>query len=174
MDSLPEAFIAHVSQGRVRLKVPAKKHDANYFSQLKEYLAPLPGVEKVEVNPLTGSVLVLHRLELKSLEDLNSMAAYSEMTGLFKVAVPTANSVPVAQSLADGLAGLNENVKGLSGGMVDIPTLAFVALLTVAVVQMSEGVVAVPAITALWYASSILKDQLQENRGGSAIKKQGG
>jgi hypothetical protein len=69
---------------------------------------------------------------------------------------------------------LNENVKGLSGGMVDIPTLAFVALLTVAVVQMSEGVVAVPAITALWYASSILKDQLQDNREGSATKKQGG
>jgi hypothetical protein len=111
---------------------------------------------------------------LKSLEDLNSVAAYSEMTGLFKLALPAADSASLAQSLAVGFAGLNESVKGLSSGMVDIPTLAFVGLLAVSVVQMSEGVVAVPAITALWYASSILKDQLQDNRSDSATKKQGG
>jgi hypothetical protein len=58
--------------------------------------------------------------------------------------------------------------------MVDLPTLALVGLLAVSVVQMSEGVVAVPAITALWYASSILRDQLQDNRAGAATKKQGG
>jgi hypothetical protein len=175
MASLPEAFVTHVSQSRVRVKIPGKKNDREYFSQLKDYLSPLPGVEKVEVNPLTGSVLVLHRLDLKSLEDLKSMAAYSEMTGLFKLAMlPTVNSVSIAQSLADGFAGLNENVKELSSGIVDVPTLAFVGLLAVSIVQMSEGVVAVPAITALWYASSILKDQLQGNREGSATKKQGG
>jgi hypothetical protein len=32
------------------------------------------------------------------------------------------------------------------------------------IVQISEGIMGVPAITALWYASSILKDQLGKEK----------
>jgi hypothetical protein len=162
MASLPEAFVAHVSHGRVRVKIPAKKHDRDYFSQLKKYLEPWPGIKKVETNPLTGSVLVLHTLDLKTLDDLKTMSDYSEMLGLFKVAPPETSNASVARSLAGGIAGLNQSVKGLTAGAVDLPTLGVLGLLGVGIWQVSRGDVAVPAITALWYASSILKGQLAD------------
>jgi hypothetical protein len=140
------------------------KRDSDYFSRLKEYLSPLPGVEKVEANPLTGSVLVLHTIDLKSAEDLKPVSDYSEMSGLFKIVVPETSSVSLAQGVADAFAGLDQKVKGVTAGTVDISTLAFFALVGVSIMQLSEGVVAVPAITGLWYAASILKHQVSKEK----------
>jgi hypothetical protein len=173
MADLPEAAIAHVIPGRVRFKVPAKKHDADFFSRLRNFLGSLPGVERVEVNPLTGSVLVLHRLNLTSREDLELLAASSEMSGLFRLALQHSEIAPprpvsLARSLATSAATLNERIKGLTGGIVDVPTLAIAGLVAVSIRQMREGVVFIPAITALWYASSLLKDQLHEGREGNS------
>jgi hypothetical protein len=90
------------------------------------------------------------------------MSDYSEMLGLFKVAPPETSNASVARSLAGGIAGLNQSVKGLTAGAVDLPTLGVLGLLGVGIWQVSRGDVAVPAITALWYASSILKGQLAD------------
>jgi hypothetical protein len=173
MAEVPEAVIAHVSQGRVRLRVPAKKRDADFFSALERLLAPLPGVERVEVNPLTGSVLVHHSLNLASREDIDLLAAPSETSGLFRLAArhtQTASPRPdsLARSVATSMATLNEQVKDLTGGIVDVPTLAIVGLVAVSIGQMREGVVFMPAMTALWYAGSLLKDQVQESRAGNS------
>jgi hypothetical protein len=170
MADLPEAVIAHVSRGRVRLKIPAKKRDAGFFSHLEHFLSRLPGVEEVKVNPLTGSIVVVHSLNLTSREDLDSLAASSSMSGLFTLATPDIQQAPpraepLARILAARLATLNEHVKGLTGGMVDVPTLAIASLVAVSIRQLREGVVFIPAVTALWYAGSLLKDQLQEGRG---------
>jgi hypothetical protein len=164
MASLPEAFVAHVSHGRVRIKIPAKKNDRDYFSQLKKFLEPWPGIKKVETNPLTGSVLVLHTLDLKNSDEIKTVSNYSEMLGLFKVAPTETSNTPVARSLAGGFAGLNQSVKGVTAGAVDLPTLGFFGLLSIGIWQMSRGEVAVPAITALWYASTILKEQLADEK----------
>jgi hypothetical protein len=174
MASLPKAFVTHVSHGRVRVKIPAKKKDLDYFSQLKRYLMPLPGIVNVETNSLTGSVLVLHSLDLENLDDLKTVSQYSEMMGLFKLAEPQNDSNSLGHGLAAGFAGLNQSVKGASAGVVDLPTLGIVGLLGLGIWQISRGEIAVPAITALWYASSIMKDQLQDNRGESATQKHGG
>jgi hypothetical protein len=167
MADLPQAVVAHVSQGRVRLKIPAKKRDAAFFSRLGQLLTPLPGIERVEVNPLTGSVLVVHRLNLTSREDFDVLAASSEKSGLFTLAphytqTAAPRPVPLARSVAASVATLNDQVKDLTGGIVDVPTLAIAALIAISIRQMREGVVFIPAISALWYASSLLKDQLQE------------
>jgi hypothetical protein len=128
-------------------------------------LSPLPGVEKVEANPVTGSVLLLHSIDLKIVEDLKLVSDYSEMSGLFKIVVPPeTSSVSLAQGLADAFAGLNEKVKGVTAGTVDIPTVAFLVLVGASMVSLSEGVVAVPAITALWYAGSILQHQVRTEK----------
>jgi hypothetical protein len=164
MVELPEAYICHVSTGRVRLRIPSMRNDPLYFSRLEAFLCPLPGVEKVEANPLTGSVLVLHNIGLKSADDLKSVANYTEMSGLFKIIVPETNSAPLAQHVADTFAVLNERVKEATDGTVDIPALAFLGLLGVSIVQFRQGVVAVPAMTALWYASSILRYQLSKEK----------
>lgn len=165
MAELPEAFVTHVSEGRVRVKIPARKHDEEYFSQLKGYLKPLPGVQKVVTNPLTGSVLVLHSLDLKRLEDLESMSQYSEMMGLFKVVQPNGKSISLAEGIAGGIAGIDASVKGVSAGFLDLSTLSILSLLGITIWQISRGEVAVPAVTALWYASSLMKERLDKGKG---------
>jgi hypothetical protein len=164
MADLPEANIAHVSTGRIRVRIPSMRGNGDYFSRVEEFLSPLPGVEKVAVNPLTGSVLVLHSIEVQSADDLKSVAAYSEISGLFKLVVSDLSSAPRAQGIAGFFARLDEKLKVASGGAVDIPSLAVLGLLGMTIVQVSQGAVAVPAVTALWYASSILTYQVSKQQ----------
>jgi allophanate hydrolase subunit 1 len=52
--------------GRVRFKVPQIKHSATRAASLRERITLLPGIETVEVNPTTGSVLVKYDKHLFS------------------------------------------------------------------------------------------------------------
>src|ERR1700753_3217407 len=51
--------IEHQVPGRVRMKIPAGKGNAELLKQISEVFGVIPGVEEVVVNPATGSV-VLH------------------------------------------------------------------------------------------------------------------
>ena len=51
--------VAHQVPGRVRLKVPAVKDNAELIDQIKQMFHAIPGIEEVTVNEITGSV-VLH------------------------------------------------------------------------------------------------------------------
>jgi Heavy metal associated domain 2 len=50
--------IAHQVPGRVRMKIPAGKGNAELLKQIGEVFGAIPGIEEVEVNPVTGSVLL--------------------------------------------------------------------------------------------------------------------
>jgi hypothetical protein len=77
--------------------------------------------------------------------------------------------VSLARSLATGLAGLSEQIRGVTGGIVDVPTLVIAGLVVVSVRQWQRGAVFMPAATALWYASSLLKDQMRESRAEAVV-----
>ncbi|MFY9658322.1 MAG: HMA2 domain-containing protein [Methylocystis sp.] len=51
--------VEHQTAGRVRMKVPAGKGNAELLQQIGETFAGIPGIERVTANPTTGS-LVLH------------------------------------------------------------------------------------------------------------------
>ena len=52
------AHIAHRSSGRVRLRLPRRRHDLPFFLGLYEDLKGQPEIDEVTINPATGSVLV--------------------------------------------------------------------------------------------------------------------
>jgi hypothetical protein len=166
MADLPSAYISHISSGRLRLKIPSKKADQGYFSFLKEQLSSLPGVQEVVVNPVTASLLVRHTYDPRDM-DLKSMEELTEVSGLFKLQIPErAKQASVAEQMADTMEGLNEQLKERTNGAVDFQSLAFLGLVGVSLFQASKGMVMIPAITALWYASSILQDIKAKNGGG--------
>jgi hypothetical protein len=166
MADLPSAYISHISSGRLRLKVPSKKADQGYFSFLKEQLSGLPGVQEVVVNPSTASILVRHTYDPRDL-DLKSMEELTEVTGLFKLQIPEqGKQASVAEQVAQAMEGLNGQLKEQTSGAIDFQSLAFLGLVGVSLFQASRGMVMIPAITALWYASSILQDIRSKN--GSA------
>ena len=50
--------IAHQVPGRVRMKVPAAKGNAELLQQIAQTFCVIPGIERITVNPATGSVVI--------------------------------------------------------------------------------------------------------------------
>jgi len=51
--------IAHQAPGRLRMKIPAAKGNAELLQQIGDTFGKIPGIEEIIVNPITGSI-VLH------------------------------------------------------------------------------------------------------------------
>lgn len=60
-----KAHIAHHTHGRTRMKVPSGKGNPAVLEQFQQALAAVPGIERVETNPDTGSVIVHYDPRLK-------------------------------------------------------------------------------------------------------------
>jgi len=50
--------IAHQIPGRIRMKVPSAKGNPEQLEAYKETLSLIPGIEQVQVNPATGSIVL--------------------------------------------------------------------------------------------------------------------
>jgi hypothetical protein len=55
--------VAHQVPGRVRMKVPAAKGNAELLEQIGEAFSAIPGIERITVNPTTGSVVLHYDVE---------------------------------------------------------------------------------------------------------------
>ncbi|NWG87062.1 MAG: hypothetical protein HXY26_06045 [Hydrogenophilaceae bacterium] len=142
---LPDAEVVHRIPGRLRLRILSKRKDVIYFAQLAEQIKVYADVREVTINPLTGSLLVLH------VGPFEGVAEQAERQGLFKLA-----AAPVQPSLQDrmvaGLKVSSRNLEAVSGGEFDLNGLLIVGLTGLAIHQAIEGNVMVPAISLLWYA----------------------
>ena len=146
-----EARIVHRMPGRLRVRIPSKRGDAGYFRLVKEALSAVEGVERVEVAPLTGSVLLCSQAAAETL--IESARAQ----GLFMVKEEReVKGTVLHDSIAAGFASMNDRVKTLSGSGFDLPGLAFLALMGAGLYQIARGNFAAPAwYTAFWYALGI-------------------
>ena len=69
--SLPEAEVASEIPGRARLRLPALKGRTALVEQCAATLGILPGVTRVQISSLTGSILIFFDTdEYSSLQDL--------------------------------------------------------------------------------------------------------
>ena len=67
--------VIHSIPGRMRLRIPSLKGNENLARPLREHLSSIPGIAHVEVNPVTGSVLVVHQgREANAAELVHSLA----------------------------------------------------------------------------------------------------
>jgi hypothetical protein len=55
---LPTGYIAHHIPGRIRIRIPAARGDPGLLEQIRTIAESVPGVESVESNVTTGSVLI--------------------------------------------------------------------------------------------------------------------
>jgi hypothetical protein len=148
---LPSAEIAHHSPGRVRLRIRAWSGRAERFAALETRLAQCPGVERVLVNPLTGSVL------LEPVTDLAVLTAFAETERLFRLTPARSLAPPFTEQLAERFDALNDQLRRASGGGIDLGAVGFIALVTLAAVQWQRGNVLGPTTTLLWSAIALLR-----------------
>lgn len=50
--------VEHQVPGRVRMKIPAGKGNAELLKQISDVFAVIPGIEDIVINPTTGSVII--------------------------------------------------------------------------------------------------------------------
>jgi Heavy metal associated domain 2 len=143
---LATAAIAHSARGRTRYKVTARRRDAGYFVSVEQQLSKVSEVASVEVNPLTGSVLVHHHC---SVEALN---AYAEKGELFQVSTLPEGSLDLLRQRS---SFLDRQLQHLTGRFFDLRSLTLVLLLSIGMVQLLRGQFAGPALTMFWYAASL-------------------
>jgi hypothetical protein len=143
---MTDAQVCHRIPGRTRIRVPERRGDAAYFADVQRALAGLEGVERCDVNPVTGSLIIEHSAPLAALVE------HAAQAGVFRLAQLDPESVPGRVRALLNLRRLDQEVSRASNGEVDLATLTAAGLLTMAAVQLVRGQILAPATTLLWYA----------------------
>jgi hypothetical protein len=101
---------------------------------------------------------VHHTYDPKNI-DLKPVAEFTELDGLFKLDIPNpTEQTSIAARVTQTMGRLNQRLIEQTMGAIDFQSVAFLGLLGMTFFQLRRRVIMTPAITALWYASSILKD----------------
>lgn len=148
--TLPDAYVVHQMAGRFRVRVPSQKRNIQYFANVRKRFAELEGVEAIETNYITGSILILHGSSPQAIEE------YAEKSGLFRVLFSKPSSVPLSRRIVKEYDRLGTGVERVSGGAVDLPTLTSFALVLAGGFQMLQKNIWPAGATLLWYAASVL------------------
>jgi hypothetical protein len=160
---LPEAHITHIIRGRLRVKIPVKKGDASYFADLSGKMTGCEGVERIEVNSVTSSVLIIHSTDSKNI------AEYAEENSLFRIQEVKfyEKQTYISRKITETFNGLNRKVTVSTKGFANLPDIAVLTLIGLSAFQISRGNFIAPAwYAALWYALNIfLKSQPSEAEG---------
>lgn len=159
---LPDAHCTHQVAGRFRVRIPAAKGNKVFFTHVQEQLARCPLITAAVANAVTGSVLISHTGNMRTIAD------YAEKNNLFRLTQDRKNPGGVAHATIATYKTLDAQIKKLSGGELDLPHTAFLTLVGAGVYQISRGKFGAPAwYTAFWYALNIfLKAQAKKEKSG--------
>mgnify|MGYP001256366744 CR=1 FL=1 len=146
----PTAYICHRIDRRIRVRIPEKKGDVDYFSLLKRRLAEMKGIERCELNPTTGSILFTLS------EGGEEVGEFAVQSGLFRLESAPPSPPRLTHQVKRSFSDLNGRVTSFTGGSLNLGEIAFLCLMGVGIYQVSLGEFLIPAwYTAFWYAMNI-------------------
>lgn len=154
--SLAKAVVQHKTPNRLRIKFSLAKVREGYFDELKNGLASLDGVDRIEVNPLTKSALFCGKdLDLETIQKAGSEKK------LFDLALPDSSRSELAITAVDPIKNISNTIRRLTAGKLDLPTVGFFTLLSVGLFQLAKGNFRSPPwYTAFWYAFGLFSKEL--------------
>lgn len=150
------AEVAHVLPGRLRVRVPSRQRDATWFAEAVHVLETMPGTGPVTGNPVSASLLILHR------EPTERVLAFARAQGLFDADVATAHAIgfpptrAFSHEVKDRLEQADLALRFASGGRSDLRSAAFATLVVGAAVQAVRGQLLPAAGTLVAYALAML------------------
>jgi len=147
---LPAAYISHQVEGRVRIRIPSKRRDRDYFDAVTRRLRECEGIQALRINTLTGSVLILHTLSVEAIAELG------EQNGLFTVTPTEMAFTPLAEGISNHVRTLDERLKAKTSGALDLSSVAFIGLLIAGASQLAKKNFLPAGATLLWYAANVL------------------
>jgi len=147
---IPDAVIAHSSAGRLRIRILSQKGNLAALKSEGDQLAACPGIISIEVNPATGSILLLHQTTV------SQIAEYARSRNLFSLEEqkdPKLPSAELRRNLGETFKSADRQIQNLTGGDIDLSGFAVAALVVAGSAQILTGnAVAIPWFAAYWYA----------------------
>jgi hypothetical protein len=147
---IPDAIIAHASSGRLRVKIPSQRGNLGALKSYGDQFAACPGVLSIEVNPVTGSILLIHQTTVREI------AEYARSRNLFSLEEQKGPKVPSAdlrRNLGETFKSFDRQIQNLTDGDMDLSGFALAALIAAGTAQILTGnAVAIPWFAAYWYA----------------------
>lgn len=150
-----KAYAVHRLPGRIRFRIPSRRRDRAFFDEVEERLRRGSAVTAVKTNPETGSILVQYTGETDALFDEMSDSGLGELIEL------VLGAPPVASRLRGEIAVIDRRIRQVTGGALDLGTLASFGLLAMAGWQLVRGRHPTRAVSLGWYATELL------SRGGA-------
>lgn len=132
----------HVLPGRMRLRIPARRHDTAYFADVERHLSHCDGVEAIETSALTASVLIRHVCTA------DAITAYALEHGLFTVEAGN----DAAPARRRHLATRNAAAPGTPDETAEGNGMLTASLAGLGILQSLRGQFMAPGLTLLWYA----------------------
>jgi hypothetical protein len=166
---MPEhhAHVIHHVKGRIRVRLPKAQRDHATLESIKRSIAPMHGVNSVDVNSTTGSVVVNY--DAHTHDDFHSvLTQHCEERDLFTLAPPKLSEVDeiaetiekeaeflaersqTAKAIVDFCKGLNNEVKKATNNSVDLQVLLPLGLAAYAFLELEADV-----STPLWVTLGI-------------------
>ena len=146
------AVITHCSPTRMRVRVPNKRHDPDFFKVLAQEFKNFSGVIGVESNPLTASVLLLIEGDVLAIRCLVEACQWLE----FKVFSKKSKSPSLVDQASNLTLEANQILRSATAGLLDVPSLLFLMLFGLGVFQVSQGKILASASALLMSALSFL------------------
>jgi hypothetical protein len=158
--------VAHQVPGRVRMKVASAKGNPELLKQIGETFSTIPGIERVSVNPATGSV-VLHYDTDRHDEFHGGLERHYHSAGVQCCSPPNTEIDVLANKIADEADFLAQNslsakavvdifkkldreIKLASGNMVDLKIVLAIGIIGVTVLE-----VGATTATPIWLTLTI-------------------
>ena len=158
--------VAHQVPGRVRMKVASAKGNPELLKQIGETFSTIPGIERVSVNPATGSV-VLHYDTDRHDEFHGGLERHYQSAGIQCCSPPNTEIDVLANKIADEADFLAQNsrsaraivdlfkkcdreIKLASGNMVDLKIVLAMGIIGVTVLE-----VGATTATPIWLTLTI-------------------
>jgi hypothetical protein len=150
---LPGAFICHQSPRRLRIKIASQKGNVEFFDQLQNTLARLQTFDRLEVNALTGSVLLVD----KNL-NVDHIAEHARDLRLFDLMDQNDSRSSITTQLVSNLGDLNNSIRRLTSGEIDLVGSLLLVLLISGLTELIRGNLRMPPwYTTFWYAFGLYK-----------------
>lgn len=146
------AHIVHQAPGRVRLRIPSKRHDSVFFQDISERIMRCQNVNSVVSNPRTAGILVLYTGEISSLLVEAFSVGLAELVRLELTPPPTR---PIRWSLASRLRRIDHQIARSTSGEADGGMVVVATLLVASAIQLWRGQI-FNVIPLLWYAGQAI------------------
>ncbi len=147
----PEAFIVHSTINRLRLRIPSKRGDYEYFQTISDKCSNFPETI-TKANPLTGSLLIVHTMKQED------MIALLNKLGMFRIKTQQKSKGKLHRDIESVFAKMDKGITKATGGELNLTMLTFLTLAGAGIFQIARGNFnALPWYTALWYAASLFR-----------------